>query len=71
MKDILIWIQNLSSEDIMDLLLWWFVGSLILSLIPVYIDHIYDTLQNSRFKNFKPVIKLFQFYDKINQFFGV
>ena len=71
MKDILIWIQNLTSEDIMDLILWWFFGSLTISLIPVYMDHIYDKLQNSRYKNSKPVIKFCQLYDEINQFFGM
>ena len=71
MKDILIWIKNLSGFDIMDLLLWWFVASLFFSLIPVYMDHIYDKLQNSRYKNSKPIVKLCQFYDKINQFLDV
>lgn len=71
MKDILIWIKELSGFDIMDLLLWWFFSSLFFSLIPVYIDHIYDKLQNSRYKNSKPVIKLCQLYDKLNHFFCV
>ena len=71
MKDILIWIQNLKSDDIMDLILWWFFGSLFLSLIPVYIDHIYEKLQNSLYKDNKLVIKLCQLYDKLNHFFDV
>ena len=71
MKDILIWIQNLSSDDIMDLILWWFVASLMILLIPLYMDHIYEKLQNSRYKNSKPVVKLCQLYDEINQFFGM
>ena len=69
MKDVLIWIQNLSDDDIMELILWWLFGSLTLSLIPVYLDHIYDRLQNSRYKNYKPIVKLLQIYDKINHLF--
>lgn len=71
MRDILIWIQNLKSDDIMDLILWWFFGSLFISLIPVYIDHIYEKLQNSRYRDNKIVIKLCQIYDNIIHFFDM